>query len=128
MIIIHRENMKEETKEWLDKAKEDMDIAEICYSKNKFGGVAFHSQQAAEKALKALQLEKLNKFDKVHDLVKLGESVGAPRNIIKNCDSLNPLYIETRYPISAKYSKSSSLKFKKYAKEVMEWVKKEIKS
>jgi HEPN domain-containing protein len=42
------------TCEWLDKAWKDLKAAELLYANNLYEESAFHSQQAAEKALKAL--------------------------------------------------------------------------
>lgn len=78
MIIV-----KEEAKNWLKKAEEDLGTAEDCIKIKRFYAAAFYSQQAAEKALKALQIEKLSRFDKVHDLLTLADSIIiAPKEIV----------------------------------------------
>ena len=42
----------QEHNRWIEIAKEDLTVAKILLSKKLFSPVAYHSQQAAEKALK----------------------------------------------------------------------------
>lgn len=61
-------------KEWLDKANEDFEAAiDISRRKKKPlpDVVCFHSQQSAEKYLKAYLTQKRIRFPKIHDLVAL---------------------------------------------------------
>ena len=60
--------MKEEVKRWLDKAKEDLEKAEVLLKSEHYDGAAFFSQQSAEKALKAIIIKRTNNFPKIHDL------------------------------------------------------------
>lgn len=73
--------MRKEAKSWLDKAEEDFSTAQDCLTSKHFDASAFHAQQAAEKALKALQIQTHGRFDKMHDLVSL-EAVNSPNDII----------------------------------------------
>lgn len=119
--------MKEETTEWLAKAEEDFKTAEFNLKGKKLPAAAFYSQQSAEKALKALQIELLGNFKKTHDLVILGESVNAPEDILNTCKELTPFYIITRYPDSKEiYGKHEVTEAINYAKEVFEWVKSQL--
>jgi len=102
--------MKEETKEWLSKAEEDLKTAEINLKNRRLAAAAFYSQQTAEKALKSLQIEKYGKFDKIHDLSILGKKLEAPENILIVCEKLTPFYIITRYPDSNEAYDSNSVK------------------
>lgn len=63
--------------------------------------VCFHSQQCAEKGLKAVILEKGKKLRKVHDLLELSKdiedlSLQSPVSL-KELDFLNRVY-QSRYP------------------------------
>jgi len=51
--------MKEEAKRWLTFAQEDLKVAELVLEESIYNQVCFHSQQAGEKALKALIEEKV---------------------------------------------------------------------
>ena len=94
--------MKPITKEWLNRAREDLDVAlEIISREHLTNMVAFHSQQAVEKALKGIIEEFEIGFAKIHNLERL---LGVVRkqvdfdvdlNFIKRLDEV---YISTRYP------------------------------
>ncbi len=49
--------MKDEAKEWLSKSEEDLENAQLLFQNKRLSAAAFFPQQAAEKALKALQIE-----------------------------------------------------------------------
>lgn len=53
--------MKEATRRWLKKAREDLDDAKFSISGSRYNLGGFMLQQALEKALKALHLEKYGK-------------------------------------------------------------------
>ena len=121
--------MKEETKEWLAKAKNELRAAEYNLNANFFEVSAFYFQQSVEKALKALQIEKLGKFDRIHSLEMLAKSVKAPKNILKACEFLSPFYVTTRYPNQKAISnKNKVVKALKLAKEAIKWVSLELRS
>jgi len=64
--------MKEISREWLNKAKDDLDvIEEIKNIKHLTNMVAFHAQQAIEKSLKAVIDEFDLGFVKTHQLERL---------------------------------------------------------
>lgn len=90
--------IKEESKNWLKESEDDLGTAKDCIKVRRFKASVFYSQQASKKALKALQIQKLGKFDKVHDLLTLADSVEASNDIIACCIKLNPYYITARYP------------------------------
>lgn len=120
--------MKEETRNWLKKAEEDLGTAEDCLKIKRFHASAFFSQQAAEKALKALQIEKLGRFDKVHDLLTLADSVKATKGVVDCCIKLNPYYTITRYPDVEKSVKEQLVKgLPSTSKRVVEWAKQILK-
>ena len=87
-----------EAKKWFKKSKEDLDTAKACFRIKKFEASAFYSQQAAEKALEALQIKDTGEFSKVHDLLLLANKVGAPKHICDCCAKLSSYYTITRYP------------------------------
>ena len=94
--------MKLITKEWLNKAREDLDVVgEIIYRKHLSNMVAFHSQQAVEKTLKAIVEEYEIGFEKTHNLERLIAIVRKQINIDVDLDMikrLDEVYISTRYP------------------------------
>ena len=95
--------MKEISREWLNKAKDDLDvIEEIKNIKHLTNMVAFHAQQAIEKSLKAVIDEFDLGFVKTHQLERLLEIVKdhmeteIDHKIVQILDSL---YLESRYPL-----------------------------
>lgn len=121
--------MKEDIKRWLEQAEEELDTSIINFKAKKYFSAAFWCQQAVEKAFKSLLIKKTNKFPKVHDLTKLAKLNNAPINIIELCAKINPAYIASRYPDSPKkYTKEESKQTIKYARKVIEWIKKNLNS
>ena len=94
--------MKLITEEWLRRARDDLDVAkEIIVKEHLTNMVAFHSQQAVEKSLKAIVEEFEIGFVKIHNLERLlgmirnHMNLDVDLNIIKMLDEV---YISTRYP------------------------------
>ncbi|RJP25557.1 MAG: HEPN domain-containing protein [Candidatus Abyssobacteria bacterium SURF_5] len=91
-------------KQWLAKAEEDFGLAEHLLSEHSpyLGAVGFHSQQAAEKYLKAFLVYHQIDFPKTHDLVEildLLEPVApALAQSLQDIRALNPYGVEIRYP------------------------------
>lgn len=90
--------MREEAKEWLEKAKRDLEAARYNYEGDLHEVAAFLCQQSAEKALKALYIEKFGELLKTHDLHFLAKKLKAPAGIMDACKELSTYYVESRYP------------------------------
>jgi HEPN domain-containing protein len=112
----------EEARRWFKKAEYDMNSARINLREGLFEVAAFLAHQACEKALKALYILKHQKLWKIHDLVKLAESVEGPDSVKEACKRLNPHYLATRYPLDVEYTEKTAREAMN--EEVMEWVKK----
>ncbi|MDO8302736.1 MAG: HEPN domain-containing protein, partial [Sedimentisphaerales bacterium] len=70
--------MKPITAEWIEKAEGDFAIVEReihVHDKPSYDGICFHSQQCAEKYLKARLCEANIAFGKIHDLVALLDQI-----------------------------------------------------
>jgi len=119
----------QESDEWWEQANKDLKAAKSNFLTKEYNVASFLSQQAAEKALKALILEKYNSLPKEHDLVLLANKLNLPKNIIQLCKDLTPVYIETRYPDVngfKQYTKKESEKDIEMAEEILECIKKQI--
>lgn len=121
--------MKRLTKEWLKAANYDLIlINEIVHNNFLTQMVAFHSQQAIEKTLKAILVEKEGKAPKIHDLLvlkgKIENYVKLPAKNLNIFLQINELYIDSRYPTdlgllpSGEPSKEIAEEFYKTAKEI----------
>ncbi len=93
--------MKIISKEWLKASNDDMLIIEqIINIEHLTHMVAFHSQQAIEKSLKALIEEYEIDIPKIHKLVRL-KKILSDKLTIENdelLENLDELYIDSRYP------------------------------
>lgn len=88
--------------DWLEKSEKHLKSSKILFEHDCGNDiVAFHCQQAAEKALKALILYYYSSLESGHSLIylckKLGEKASELLNKLKDCAFLNQYYIETRY-------------------------------
>lgn len=95
--------MRAFTKEWLKAATDDLlIISDIIHRKSLTHMVAFHSQQAIEKVLKALLEEYEIDTPKIHKLIRLN-TILLENNKFEQLDKeflkiLDELYIDSRYP------------------------------
>ena len=81
---------------------EDFKSAEANLGIGRFYLVAFLCHQAVEKALKALYIEeKKESPGTAHFLVYLGQSLGAPEEILQHLRRMSPDYVVARYPNAA---------------------------
>lgn len=93
--------MKEETKLWVDQAKDDYESAEVMLKNNRYGYTCFCAQQALEKIFKAGIVEFANKRPiKTHDLVRLSEdsSLKISKAKAKKLAEISKHYFRVRYP------------------------------
>jgi len=95
--------MKPATREWLDLAAVDLRAAgTLCPDPLLTAAVAFHSQQAVEKAFKAIIEEHTLPLPRSHDLERL---LGIVREAVPlaldedRLDVLNQVYVSSRYPM-----------------------------
>ena len=113
-------------------AKDDLGSAKVNFKSRKYYVCAYLSHQAVEKALKSLLLKKSKKLIKTHDLVILGRQINIPEDLLKKCEQLSRMYLETKYGViggyipSKKFKKKNSLGYLKIAEEVMAWAEKTI--
>jgi HEPN domain-containing protein len=99
------EKCKFEADRWLITAKDDLDSAVILKQNNKFAHACFHSQQAAEKAVKAVWYL-VDSDPWGHSIKKLIDDLEQvdinKYNILKKLERagrlLDRFYIPTRYP------------------------------
>lgn len=89
--------------DWLEKAVRDLKSANVL-KQNDCGNdvVAFHCQQAIEKALKGFLLRQTGQIAEGHSLIYLCKEASVYKvefkNCLKDCAFVNQYYIETRYP------------------------------
>ncbi len=118
----------EEINAWMRKAESDIESAVYNLKGKRFDVAAFLSQQAAEKALKALYILRFKELWRTHDLVKLSQKLSAPKNVIDMCDRLTQHYVATRYPVDVEdeYSEEDAKEAVSDSRGVIEWVRKKL--
>ena len=94
--------MKTITQEWLNRAKDDLDVAkEIIDIPHLTNIVAFHAQQSIEKTFKAVLEEFGENVPKIHSLVRLYTLVREKNSLEVDellLAEINDVYIDARYP------------------------------
>ena len=97
----------ETARRWLSKASEDLRFAKFGLTANPpfLEAAAFHSQQAAEKALKSYLAYQGESIPRTHDLRKLSGRVLAHdkklESVLQKAVRLTPYVIASRYPDAA---------------------------
>lgn len=100
-------NDERDPQAWVAKAEEDYEIARLALRRKKplTDSASFHSQQCAEKYLKAMLVARGKAFPKTHDLILLsnlcaqaGIFVGID---LKRLNTLSDTAVRSRYPGAA---------------------------
>ena len=95
--------MKGETRGWLEYAEENLNVAELCLSRDHINACLHNTQEATEKYLKAVIVERDLEVERTHSIVRL-------RNILLgagmeselsdgDCNILDAVHIPSRYPV-----------------------------
>ena len=74
--------MVHEAEHWWKQAMSDLKAADHSLLSKDFDWSCFQSQQAVEKALKAVYIKKFKELKWVHDLTFLGKKLELPENLI----------------------------------------------
>ncbi len=97
--------MRDETKTWLCYAMENLESSKILLESKLYNPCLQNVQQAVEKALKAILIEKAIKLKRTHDIFEIKQLLRT-HNIEINltdddCDFLNSIYLPSKYPMSS---------------------------
>lgn len=126
--------MRPETTDFLKQARADFETATRNIGIDCFYASVFFSQQAAEKALKALHIERLREIPKTHNLLELGRALGLGEDQLAAARELNPEYVVTRCPDAANgvpaemYDKRSAEVHLECARSILTFVETELSS
>ncbi len=113
-------------------ARADVATAVTLLDAGVYYASVFFSQQSAEKALKAVALEKEHKNPKGHHLIQIANSVGAPIEVMNAAAELNAEFLATRNPdvvdgVPAQmYDQESARVHLKAAQTILNWVRRTI--
>ena len=97
--------MKDETKTWLNYAGENLESSQILLQGNLYNPCLQNVQQAVEKGLKAVLIEKAIKLKRTHDILDikyllLNNNVAVDLSD-DDCDFLNSIYLPSKYPVGS---------------------------
>lgn len=124
--------MREEVRNWFRQAEADLRSSRNSREAGDYYMSVFASQQAAEKALKAMSLSKLKEYPKGHSIIYLAQKVEVPESMMSGIRDLNPEYMSTRYPDMAVgvpaelYDDKIAARHFRTAQEVLDWVREQI--
>ena len=118
---------------WIEKAERDLILARKSFSLNFYDYATFHSQQCAEKALKAFLVSKGRPIRRTHDigeLILLCSEIDPEfmRLFDEDVDILTAYAVEARYPTLYEPGKDEAEKTIKLAELVLQFVKSRITS
>jgi HEPN domain-containing protein len=120
-------------KEWLRYAKSDLNTAKHMFkdvNPKEIEISCYHSQQCAEKSLKAYLIARETTHPYIHDLVELITlcTVVAPNfsTIKPYCVSLNPYGVQVRYPNELAVDDSIAGQAIDYSEKILEFCEKMI--
>ncbi len=126
--------MREESLNWWKQAEHDLKVAEYNSKGGFLGAAAFYCQQAVEKALKALYIEKKRESPlPTHSLTRLARECELPSQFMGTLRRLTSEYYLSRYPDATEdvpfmtYDREGVGEYIKEAKEAMEWISTELK-
>jgi len=94
--------LRSQTAQWLTKAREDFQAAQVLLAAGLTDTACFHAQQAAEKCLKALLEENQEHIPKTHDLNTLIDRFASrlvpSAAVVSAASMLTSFAVEIRYP------------------------------
>ena len=113
--------MNGQSERWLAFAHEDLRMAELAMGERIYNQVCFHSQQCAEKSLKALLVLQAQSLPRTHKLVDLVEQLDSNLlvDMIHEITLLDRFYIPTRYPDALPGTLDESLPTRSDAEEAL---------
>lgn len=110
---------------WLDYAKEDLAVAgELVGDHDDIA--AYHAHQAAEKGMKALQIQREGDHDQTHDLVRLYRHLNLPQEYQSVLENLNPADTAARYPDADKINLDKPAATIEKVAELLKWIEKQL--
>ncbi|MGK0232621.1 MAG: HEPN domain-containing protein [Patescibacteria group bacterium] len=125
--------MREEVTHWWEQSVEDFDSAEKNLKIKKYYLVAFLSQQALEKGMKAVMLKNRMPVQTMHSLPKLAEKIKVPQKFRLFLRGVSSEYYMSRYPDASEdtpfkqYTKVDAQEILGQTKEVMKWLTTQMK-
>lgn len=121
--------MKEETKDWVALADMDLAAAEVLLERGLYPPVIFHCQQAVEKLLKAIWLERTGEVPpRTHNLVDLASELKLSLPEWESfLGTLTDQAVASRYAGGQAYTQSTAQEYYKRTIELCELLRQNLK-
>ena len=120
----------DDPREWMNRARSSLAIAKNRVPQVYLEDLCFESQQAAEKAIKALMVKRNIDFPYVHDLARLlsllKEAGEAIPDAVGQARKLTRFATVTRYPINQTVTEQHYLEALAIAESVVQWAEERI--
>ena len=121
----------DDPREWLNRARSDLVLARLEEEGIYLEDMCFHTQQAVEKAIKALLINRHVEFPYIHDIAQLltllertGQEIPEP---VRQAERLTRFAIFTRYPgVGPPVSHQEYEEAIAIAEEVVRWAEERI--
>ncbi len=123
--------MKPEAADWLRSGETDLRAAELCLAEALYSPCVFHCQQALEKALKAVWIQRAAEGvpPRTHGLVALAEEAELSLRPAQAefLDDLYNQYKPSRYPdVAIEYSREDAEHYYIKTQETLEWLQQQL--
>ena len=119
--------------QWWRQSEADLQAAELNLKYKQFYVAVFLCQQAVEKGLKAVYIEKKRSSPgTTHSLIYLASEIGIQKKHMPFLRKLTPQFVNTRYPDAAYgtpqelYDEEIAREFFTGSQEVMQWLRSQI--
>lgn len=113
--------------DWFRKSRRYLRVANANLDAGFADVAAFYAQQAAEFALKALQIHRTGRFARIHDLTRLSRDLSTPPRILKLAALVTPAYVAARYPdVGGKITRRLAESMIEAARRIVRWVRRQM--
>jgi HEPN domain-containing protein len=128
-------DVRTETEPWWRQAQADLETAEFNLRGGHFYAASWLSQQAAEKGVKALWVDRLGEAaPRTHDLRRLGGQLGVPQDVRRDLDNVTQAFDLSGYPDTLRgapvdtVTSSDATDHLDAAQRILAWVAKELQT
>lgn len=124
--VARRKTQVAASEDWFRKARRNLRVANANLDAGFADVAGFYAQQAAEFALKALQIHTTGRFDRIHDLTRLSRELAAPPRIVKLAALVTPAFA-ARYPdAGGKITRRLAESMIDAARRIVRWVRRQM--
>lgn len=118
--------MKDETRQWIEKAESDFEQAKMCFEELEGSYTGFWLQQSVEKALKSILIEEKGDYPYTHDLVEISKELDVPEKHLDYFPVLNTVYVSSRYPGAVDEKPENIEELIEDIEELLKWTREKL--